>query len=789
MGTRISSIIGRSGWSFDNIRDAISILGMHLDIDWMKSSDDLLKLEVSGTEGYCLERIIDYLLRSGQFYLQQVHIFSSAGGDWIQQLYSMENQNASYSREMTNFRRNTIKIISQVSNKPFKGLGLFYFFLDKMIETLCARNASPSQPLLEENAYTFVSLEEKEVANQLQSFLQQFQISQLLVGEREELVLCLCQHLHSLQNLSVASQYLVAVMEAGVNDPLIYYNYFVIASTMQDWDVAFQGYKIACDAMPRLSFVQQEYYTIEQIVAKNRFYISFYGQYREKRLPILIKAFFQPPESVKKAIAQSSELNHQGIITLFDWYEISPSRACLVMEYLQGPLLDAFINQQGPLEMGEFLQASLQILGAMAYAHDHEVVHGALDPSKIVFDNGNLKIVDFGIYPLEAWPIPATRENLLYTSFIAPELLMYKIPPDKVCDVYSLGMILYYLITGSAFGIKHKLNIPATLLAILERATHPDPKERYANATELMMDIAHLEEIPLSMPVQETKVPLEVKSIPAQPKEIIPKSISTDILLPEGMVWQNDSVYSHVDDSLMVAVPAGFFSMGSQDRPTESPVHEVYLDTYLIDKYPVTNGQYARFLEYMQKTQDHSKCHADEMPGKDHTPKDWQTPKYMRYSEHENSPVIFVDWWDAWAYASWAGKTLPSEAQWEKAARGADGRKYPWGNEEPNKSLANYNDEFGCTSKVNSFPQGASPYGCFDMAGNVWEWCIDTYDKDFYKESPAENPACVVNKPARSSRGGSWNDGSSSLRTSTRGCWINMVRYAYIGFRCVRILS
>lgn len=788
MGTRISSIIGRSGWSFENLRDAISVLGMHLEVDWMKSAEELLNMEVSGNEGYCLERIIDYLLRNGQFYLQQIHAFSAAGGDWVRQLYSMENQNAPYSRDMTVLRRNVIKIISQLGTSYFKGLGLFYFYLDRMIDLLASRSSVHTDPLQEENAYAFVSSEEKEIAGQIQNFLRQIPIQNFLVGEREEAILCLCQHLHSLQNFAVASQYLVSVMEAGVNDPLIYYNYFVIASTLQDWDVAFQGYKIASDALPALSFAPPEY-SIEQIVEKNRFYISFYGQYKEKNVPILIKTFFQPPESVRKAIAHASELNHQGIITLFDWYEISPSRACLIMEYIAGPSLDVFVEQEGTLDGKEWLQVSLQILGAMAYAHDHDVAHGALNPSKILFDNTNLKIADFGIYPLEAWPLPITRQNLLYNSFIAPEILKYGTLPDKVSDVYSLGMILYYLLTGSHFGIKQNSNIPPVIMSILEKATSLDPKERYANATEFMMDIAHWEENAAMEENEEQEVSLVPKTIiPAVPKERVYKPGASDIVLPENMVWQNDIVYNSIDESQMVVIPAGFFSMGSPERPTESPVHEVYLDTYLIDKYPVTNAQYARFLEYIQKTQDHSKCHADEAPGKDHTPKDWQTPKYAKYSEHENCPVIFIDWWDAWAYASWAGKTLPSEAQWEKAARSSDNRKYPWGNDEPNKSLANYNDEFGCTTKVNSFPQGSSPYGCLDMAGNVWEWCIDTYDKDFYKESPTENPACIVNKPARSSRGGSWNDSHSSLRTTARGCWINMVRYGYIGFRCVKLL-
>ena len=183
-------------------------------------------------------------------------------------------------------------------------------------------------------------------------------------------------------------------------------------------------------------------------------------------------------------------------------------------------------------------------------------------------------------------------------------------------------------------------------------------------------------------------------------------------------------------------IPAGEFQMGGRDGDAESdeqPVHTVYVDAFYIDKYEVTNAQYKKFVDANPQWQ------------KDNIPRNLHNGKYLRFwrgntyhLSKENHPVVYVSWYAAMAYAKWAGKRLPTEAEWEKAARGGVvGIKYPWGDLiDPSK--ANYGGEVGDTRPVGSYPP--NDYGLYDMVGNVMEWCLDAYDEGFYSHSPLHNP-------------------------------------------------
>jgi formylglycine-generating enzyme required for sulfatase activity len=232
------------------------------------------------------------------------------------------------------------------------------------------------------------------------------------------------------------------------------------------------------------------------------------------------------------------------------------------------------------------------------------------------------------------------------------------------------------------------------------------------------------------------------------------------------------------DGMVMVFVPAGEFNMGREAGDTpEKPVHTVTLDAFWIDQTEVTNGMYALCVQA-------GAC---------------QPPRYFssrsRVSYYSNLqfvdyPVIHVDWNNAQAYCQWSGAGLPTEAQWEKAARGTDGRTFPWGNTFPTCALANFwNGRRGCTGDtqpVGSHPGGVSPYGALDMGGNVWEWVADWYEKGYYGKSPLSNPAGPFAGQSRVVRGGSFGDVAGYLTTSVRLIYAPSLSLNYVGFRCAR---
>ncbi len=230
---------------------------------------------------------------------------------------------------------------------------------------------------------------------------------------------------------------------------------------------------------------------------------------------------------------------------------------------------------------------------------------------------------------------------------------------------------------------------------------------------------------------------------------------------PSGNNQAAGSERTSADGMTEVFVPAGTFQMGGVDSAAsenEKPVHKVTMHAFWLDKFEVTNAMYAQCIKA-------GVC-APPQALKSET-----RASYFNNPDFNDYPVVEVTWGDATTYCKWAGRHLPSEAEWERAARGDTINTYPWGDQRPDATLANFNYQFGDTTRVGSYPAGASPFGAMDMAGNVAEWVNDYFDGNYYANGPATNPSGPL---ARSNffdrvvRGGTFGDAARDIRLSKR---------------------
>jgi serine/threonine-protein kinase len=385
----------------------------------------------------------------------------------------------------------------------------------------------------------------------------------------------------------------------------------------------------------------------------------------------------------------------------------------------------------------------------------------AKDPSNRYATAGEL------VHDLQTAISEATTAQLSPASPPAPPTIQHERPGNRPWAFAALGVVVVIALVGGlallsgAFGRAAPTPTLALVVAEATRTLAPSPTPQ--PPTEAPTTAAPPSETPLPA---DTSLPTDT---PVPSPTLIPTLGigSTEVSERDGMV--------------LLYVPEGEFTMGStaDDReamPFEKPAHAVTLDAFWIDRTEVTNSMYALCVVA-------GACRAPVSAGSE------TRSNYYGNPDFKDHPVIYVSWTDVKAYCEWAGRRLPTEAEWEKAARGSDGRLYPWGNEVPGPSRTNFNRVRGDTVAVGSYAGqngNASFYGALDMAGNVWEWVSDWYSGTYYPISPASNPQGPASGAVRVLRGGAWDSDGADVRAAARFQFGPTNRQNFIGFRCAR---
>jgi len=574
-------------------------------------------------------------------------------------------------------------------------------------------------------------------------------------------------------------------------------------------------------------------YIIEQFLGEGGF-----GQVFRVRNPIVDKPFalkiLRPHvKELDEAIVSRFvseikillELNHQKVVRIFHagYHDTLPY---FVMEYLPYSLADVIgdVDEQRqeitqPIFRGEEVESTFsleramavarQLVEVLAFIHSRNLVHRDLKPSNILLhdkDSLALKLCDFGIAKMLGTSFSTVSTGDIFGSsyYSAREVLRGMKDVDGRADVYSLGVILYRLLTGEVpMGIPEPLedfipDVPGNVSEAIMRAMQMRVDRRMGNVVEFGKMLFERGKEKKVVP-KPPKKDADEAAAASQTKTQNPKEKKE-----EGSRKELPKEIKGKDGAEMMLIPAGEFDMGSNDYDDAKPVHTVYLDAFYMDKYEVTNEQYAQFLnDYGKNTDaaghkliaiDSSYCLIEKSGN-----------VYRAKSGYEKHPVVVVSWYGAAAYAQFYGKRLPTEAQWEKAARGGlKGKKYPWGGEiDPSKANYNHDSRGHSTEDMMKYlkPVGSFPpngYGLYDMAGNVWEWCADEYDENYYSKSPKNNPTgpgtpvrfvddnftSVKNNTYCVLRGGSWYSHTFNLRCATRNRYFALNANHNLGFRC-----
>ena len=573
---------------------------------------------------------------------------------------------------------------------------------------------------------------------------------------------------------------------------------------------------------------------------------------REVALKVLHPQLTTDPDFLDKFRKEArtvAQLKSRDIVTIYELGELD-SRVFIAMEYMEGGSLREKLEKEGAMSFEETLKIMCQICAGLEVAHEQGLVHRDIKPANILFDaKGNAAISDFGLAKAisnSSISAMSSMGGVGTPAYRAPELWDFGPPVSAAADIYSLGCVLFemitgrvlfdadtteriitqHLVTGPKIPATFPVGTPAAIRGILTKALAKEPAQRFSSAKDLLEGIASTQQEQTPAPIRPQPQPIPAKEepqkstsqptqspvekavdrrlmiglavgglaiaflvwgvnaakpvaapapIPAQTHtakaEVKPTNTPLPTQVPTAVLKVGSSLVSEIDGMTMVYVPAGDFEMGSNDGDRdESPMHTVYLDAFYIDQTEVTNAQYKLCVQA-------GACGQPEFT------------MYYNDSNFSDYPVVDVNWQKANDYCEWAGRELPTEAQWEKAARGTDGRTYPWG-EGIDCSRANYGscDDFADTSPVGHYGElGASLYGVYDMAGNVREWVADWYGEGYYFYSPENNPTGPSDGDRRISRGGMWQTDDWDTRSAYRYTIYPDYTDTGFGFRCVRL--
>ncbi len=491
---------------------------------------------------------------------------------------------------------------------------------------------------------------------------------------------------------------------------------------------------------------------------------------------------------------QMAKLRHPNIVSVIESEGEGEGFYYLVMEFVAGMDLHRRVRTLGSLTVEEVVRIVCAVGAGISYAHKEKVIHRDVKPSNIlVSDDGTVKLTDFDLVKAEE-TTGGTRTGAMGSFvFAAPELMMQAKTAKQEVDVYGLAMTTVFGLYGrdlppvifrdpSRF-IKG-LKIPKATKGVLIKGTAWEVTDRYPTVG------AFCEALAVSIEDSEWKSSIPKPDPPKKPLRPQLQKIQSKL----------DKIPTPEDRDYWVWLEPGTFLMGNGQSSRDSqelaqPVTITY--GFWIGRVPVTNAVFREFMEtggYLHSKWWDTKENRSE-----------KEPEYLRSENYGNwdQPVVGVSWYEARAYCRWLTHyleqakldwweegmqvVLPTEVQWEYAARGPEGREYPWGTEYPDKTRANFGRKVGTTTAVGSYPAGSTPQAILDLAGNVWEWCQDPWDEKASQERKPDVKDPIVDKFSTACvvRGGSWYDGAGILRATYRDWNLAGNRFDLLGFRCV----